>query len=183
VNRLSRFLVLVGPRGSGKTTLGHALARVLDVPVYDTDRMVEESAGEPLSRLWEREGEEAFRIFESGALEALSRLPPGVVSTGGGIVLRPENRAALRRLGFVLYLHVPEEQLVARLVASSDRRPRLRDGIPLADEIRQVSAERDPLYREVADHTLPSGGLSIGLTVEEILSVLRRVSPPIGEIA
>ena len=97
MNRLSRFLLLVGPRGSGKTTLGHALARVLDVPVYDTDRMVEESAGEPLARLWEREGETAFRRFESRALDCLSRLPPGVVSTGGGIVLSAENRASLRR--------------------------------------------------------------------------------------
>ncbi len=179
---MDRFLVLVGPRGSGKTPLGHALGRVLDAPVYDTDRMVEDLAGEPLPRLWEREGEAAFREIESRALETLRTLSPGVVSTGGGIVLRPQNRDTLRKMGYVLYLHVPEEQLVARLSGASERRPRLREGVSLEEEVRQVVFERDPLYREVANSVLSSGGVSIATTVEEILSILRPVMPSLGKI-
>ena len=179
---MARFVVFVGPRGSGKTTLGHALGRVLDAPVYDTDRMVEDLAGEPLSRLWEREGEEAFREVESRALEALLTLSPGVVSTGGGIVIRPENRKNLRRLGYVIYLHVPEEQLLSRLSGGSERRPRLRQGVSLEEEVRQVIRERDPLYREVSDHVLSVGGASIAITLEEILSVLRPHASTLGQI-
>ena len=179
---MHQFLVLVGPRGSGKTTLGHALGRVLDAPVYDTDRMVEDLAGEPLSRLWEREGEEAFREFETRALEALLTLTPGVVSTGGGIVMRPGNRETLRRMGYVLYLHVPEEQLISRLSGTSERRPRLREGVPLEEEVRQVVLERDPLYREVANHVLLAGGVSIATTLEEILSILRPIATTFGKI-
>ncbi|MGC8530029.1 MAG: shikimate kinase [Leptospirillia bacterium] len=179
---MPRFVVFVGPRGSGKTTLGHALGRVLDAPVYDTDRMVEDLAGEPLSRLWEREGEEAFRNVESRALTALLTLSPGVVSTGGGIVVRPENRQKLRKLGYVIYLHVSEEQLLTRLSGGSERRPRLRQGISLEEEVRQVIRERDPLYREVADHVLSVGGASIAITLEEILSVLRPLASVLGKI-
>ncbi len=170
---MSRFIILVGPRGSGKTTLGHALARSIDAPVYDTDRMVEERTGEPVSRLWEREGEGAFRERESQALQTLRELPPGVVSTGGGIVLSPDNRRLLSELGPVFYLHVPVEQLVTRLSNAYEKRPRLRAGIPLSEEIRQVTLERDPLYRAVATHVVETGGHSIAGTVEEILKLLR----------
>lgn len=129
---LDRFIILVGPRGSGKTTLGHALARSIDAPVYDTDRMVEERTGEPVARLWDREGEGAFRGWESRVLQTLRELPPGVVSTGGGIVLSADNRRLLAELGPVFYLHVPVEQLVSRLSNAYEKRPRLRAEIPLS---------------------------------------------------
>ncbi len=170
---LSRFIILVGPRGSGKTTLGHALARSIDVPVYATDRMVEERTGEPVSRLWEREGEGVFREWESRVLQTLGEFPPGVVSTGGGIVLSADNRQLLSGLGPVFYLHVPVEQLVTRLSNAYEKRPRLRGEMPLSEEIRQVTLERDPLYREVATHVVETGGHSIAGTVEEILRLLR----------
>ena len=177
---LSRFIILVGPRGSGKTTLGHALARAIDSPVYDTDRMVEERAGASVARLWEREGEEGFRAWESRVLEGLRNLPPGVVSTGGGIILDPANRKVLVELGPVFYLRVPIEQLVARLSHAYEKRPRLKAQVPLAEEIRQVSRERDPLYRLVATHVVETAGSSIAGTVEEILRRLRTPAP--GEI-
>ncbi len=177
---LSRFVILVGPRGSGKTTLGHALARAIDSPVYDTDRMVEERTGEPVARLWERDGEGAFRAWESRVLAALSGLPPGVVSTGGGIILDPANRKILAEMGPVFYLHVPVDQLVGRLAHAYEKRPRLKADVPLSEEIRQVSLERDPLYRQVATHVVETGGNSIAATVEEILKLLRLAGSPEG---
>ena len=175
---LDRFIILVGPRGSGKTTLGHALARSIDAPVYDTDRMVEERTGEPVARLWDREGEGAFRGWESRLLQTLRELPPGVVSTGGGIVLSADNRRLLAELGPVFYLHVPVEQLVSRLSNAYEKRPRLRAEIPLSEEIRQVTRERDPLYRAVATHVVETAGHSISGTVEEILKLLRTPASP-----
>jgi len=175
---LDRFIILVGPRGSGKTTLGHALARSIDAPVYDTDRMVEERTGEPVARLWDREGEGAFRGWESRVLQTLRELPPGVVSTGGGIVLSADNRRLLAELGPVFYLHVPVEQLVSRLSNAYEKRPRLRAEIPLSEEIRQVTRERDPLYRAVATHVVETAGHSISGTVEEILKLLRTPASP-----
>ncbi len=171
--RLAQFVILVGPRGSGKTTLGHALARSIDSPVYDTDRMVEEVAGESISRLWERGGERRFRDMESRVLQSLEALPRGVVSTGGGIVLDPGNCKILRELGPVFYLHVPVEHLVSRLSSAFEKRPRLKEGLSLSEEVRQVTEERDPIYRSVANHVVETASNSIQGTVEEILRTLR----------
>jgi len=178
---LSGFIVLVGPRGSGKTTLGHALARAIDSPFYDTDRMVEERAGEPVAQLWERGGEGLFREMESRVLVSLGDRAKGVVSTGGGIVLSQENRKILAEMGPVFYLHVPVASLIARLSSSFDRRPRLMKDVPLAEEIQRVVTERDPLYRSVATRTIEIESNSISATVDEILSALQSLESPIGK--
>lgn len=180
---LSGFIVLVGPRGSGKTTLGHALARAIDSPFYDTDRMVEEKAGEPVAKIWEREGEGLFREMESHVLASLGDHAKGVVSTGGGIVLSPENRKLLAGMGPVFYLHVPVAALISRLSSSFERRPRLMKDVPLAEEVQRVVRERDPLYRSVATRVIEIESSSIASTVDEILSVLQSLEPPIGNFS
>ncbi len=161
-------LFLVGPRGSGKTTIGHSLARVRDLPFYDTDRMVEEVIREPISVFWSKKGESAFREIESSVLSKLSDVRPGVVSTGGGIVLSLSNRKSIMAMGWVLYLFVSLEVLENRLSHWGNTRPRLNAEISLADEIALTVRERDPLYREIADYTVETGGLSVPQVVSQI---------------
>ncbi|MEC4683758.1 MAG: shikimate kinase [Nitrospirota bacterium] len=178
---LSDFIILVGPRGSGKTTLGHALARAIDSPFYDTDRMVEEMTGESISQIWERGGEELFRDKESLVLQSMRGFSKGVVSTGGGIVLKSENRKLLSGLGPVFYLHVHVANLIGRLSSSFDKRPRLLKDLSLPEEVQRIVSERDPLYRSIATRVIEIESNSIAGTVEDIVSALKSLEPPIGE--
>jgi shikimate kinase len=143
--------------------------------------MVEERAGESVAQLWDRGGEELFREKESLVLASLNGFAKGVVSTGGGIVLKPENRKVLSSLGPVFYLHVPVAQLMLRLSSSFDKRPRLMKDLPLVDEVRRVVAERDPLYRSVATRVIEIESSSIAVTVDEIIATLQSMVPPVGE--
>lgn len=161
-------ILLVGARGAGKTTIGHALARTLDLPFYDTDRLVEEKLGESIPSFWSREGEEAFRDVEKRVVESLPELPMAVISTGGGIVLLPENRRRLREIGRVFYIRLRPETLLPRLQNSWGSRPRLMQEVSLEEEVRQVMVHRDPLYFEVAHHVIDADGFGIFQVVQMI---------------
>ncbi len=147
---------LVGLPGSGKTTVGRQLARRLQVPFVDMDHRLEQRLGSAIRQYFEECGEEAFRDHEQALLAELAQEPgPMVLSTGGGAVLRPANRAALRR-GFdhVLYLRATPEDLARRL-RHDQNRPLLQVADPLA-RLRELYRVRDPLYREVAHHSVES---------------------------
>jgi shikimate kinase len=148
---------LVGYRASGKSTVGRLLARRLRLPFVDLDRLIEERLACPIATFFAREGEGAFRAREAEILaEALAGDGPLVLSTGGGAVLRSENRASLRaRGGLVVYLEAEAEVLQARLRADAGGRPSLTGSSP-ADEVPAVLARRAPLYREVADQAVPA---------------------------
>lgn len=169
-------IILVGPRGAGKTTIGHALARTLDLPFYDTDRLVEELLGEPIAQFWRREGEACFRKKEAEVIARLPELQSGVVATGGGVVLDPENRERLRSCGTVFYISLRPEFLVSRLQNSWGVRPRLMAHLSLEEEVRQVLLVREPLYREVADFVVDADGYGISQVVQVILKDLDRGS-------
>lgn len=170
------IIFLVGPRGSGKSSLGGPLARKLDFAFYDTDALVEAQAGCSVARIVAEEGWEAFRQREKQALLDATQ-PASVVATGGGMVLLPENRAHMRACGLVLHLAVPAEVLYQRLARGRDknRRPSLTGADPL-EEIAAILAEREPLYQAVAHHRLDaSGSLPQALTaVMRILSRYKR---------
>ncbi|MDA8060072.1 MAG: shikimate kinase [Leptospirillum sp.] len=168
----SSHILLVGPRGSGKTTIGHSLARVRDLPFYDTDRMVEEVIREPIASFWAREGEGSFRTLESLVLQKLFGMKSGVVSTGGGIVLSSANRELISRMGCVLYLSVSVEVLESRLSHWGNSRPRLNPQLQLSEEIRLTLRDRDPFYREIADYIVETGGLSVSQVVVQISRLL-----------
>lgn len=163
-------ICLVGLRGSGKSTVGAALARALGRPFLDLDRALEDRAGRTLRELFADPGEEAFRALEAEVLrEALRLLPRAVLATGGGVVLRPENREALRAAS-VVWLHARPEVLAARVAAdprSLQDRPALGPGGPLA-EARRLLGEREPLYREVAQLVVDAEG-----SVEEVVAAIR----------
>lgn len=151
------LIFLVGPRASGKTTVGRALAQRLALPFADTDHYLLENAGQTVAQIVAAEGWSGFRLRESHALRAVAaRYPQGaVIATGGGMVLDEQNRAFMRSQGHVFYLSAPVEALVARLSNNplTAQRPSLTGG-GIADEIRQVLEERLPLYQQTAHHHL-----------------------------
>lgn len=171
-----RSILLVGARGAGKTTIGHALARTLDLPFYDTDRLVEERLGESIPVFWAREGEPAFREVESDIVKTLAGLPKGVISTGGGIVLRQENRSFLPSVGIIFYIRLRPETLIPRLQNSWGSRPRLIKEVPLEEEVKEVFIQRDPLYQEVAHHVIDADGHGIIQVVQMIQRSLTEKS-------
>jgi shikimate kinase len=142
-------VVLVGLMGAGKTTVGKIVASRLGWDFFDSDRVVEQKTGVAIPVIFDLEGEAGFRRRESHALDGLLGLDRIVLATGGGIVLKPENRAVLRGAGLVAYIEVAPELLYAR--TRHDRnRPLLQVADPLA-RLRQLLAEREPFYLEVAD--------------------------------
>ncbi len=142
--------ILLGMMGAGKSTVGRALARLADVPFQDTDSLLELRFGRRVASVFAVYGEEAFRSHETSILEGLES-GPGVLATGGGIVLAPENWEHFRRLGTTIFIDVPIEQLKARLVKSKKRRPLLEhsDWESRFDALAEV---RYPLYRQADIH-------------------------------
>ncbi|WP_313070435.1 shikimate kinase [Melaminivora sp.] len=148
---------LVGLPGSGKTTVGRQLARRLKLPFIDMDQLLEERLGTSIRIYFEQCGEESFRNHEEQLLaELAAQGGPMVLSTGGGAVLRPANRAALRS-GFdqVLYLRAAPDDILRRL-SHDQSRPLLQVADPLA-RLRELCRVRDPLYRETAHHVIETG--------------------------
>ena len=164
---------LVGLMGAGKTTIGRSLAKRLELDFVDSDREIEERTGVSIPTIFEIEGEDGFRKREATVIDDLSRLSGQVVATGGGVVLRQQNRCNLRASGFVVYLNVPPQVLWER--TRNDRnRPLLRVADPLA-RLGELFAQRDPFYREVADLVIDGGrGSASGILQVLIKEVAER---------
>lgn len=163
-------VALVGMPGAGKTTVGRQLARRLGGEFVDLDARIEAQIGSKIRAYFEAHGEEAFRDLESQALAALQPEPGTVLSTGGGIVLRPANRAVLRKRWTVVYLQSSPEELFRRL-RHDTQRPLLQVGNPLS-KLRELHLQRDPLYRESADFIIETGRPSVTTLVNMILMQL-----------
>lgn len=161
-------LVLVGLSGTGKSTVAPLLAERRGVVAVDLDRLLEQRFGRPVAQVFGEDGEPEFRRAEAELLAEVLVGPPAVVATGGGAVLDPESR---RRLAdaFVVWLSAPIDLLVRRLSDVAERRPLLTDDPATA--LRAMAAERDPLYREVADLVVDVEGRS----PEEIADVVGDV--------
>ena len=162
---------LVGPMGAGKSTIGRHLARVLGQRFVDADRESEARTGASISLIFDLEGEAGFRRRESAVIAELAAGEGLVVATGGGAVLDPGNRAALRQRGTVVYLHAPLEVLIRRTRRDRDR-PLLQTADPQAS-LERIVRDRDPLYREVADLVIETDHRSVPSVVSE---VARRLS-------
>jgi len=147
-------LFLVGLPGAGKSTLGRQLARRLRKPFVDADTELEKRLGVSIPTIFEIEGEAGFRDREEGVLADLTVLSNVVLSTGGGAVLRPNNRVRLRDNGTVIYLHAEPVTLWARLRHSRNR-PLLQTADPLA-RLAELYRQRDALYRETATYIVES---------------------------
>ena len=172
------ILSLVGMPGSGKSTVGRSLARRLALPFHDSDHLIEQRLGCSIREYFAREGEDAFRDVEEQVLRALAQGPSAVVATGGGAVLRPATREALRAGGQVIYLRSTPEELYRR-VRHDTQRPLLQVADPMA-RLRALHAERDPLYREAAHFHIETGRPSVPTLVNMIVMQLELagVLPP-----
>ena len=164
------MIALVGLPGSGKTTVGRQLARRLQLPFVDSDHEIEVRIGCSIREFFEREGEARFRDIEAEVLDTLTQAPAKVLSTGGGAVLREANRQHLHERGRVVYLKSTPEELYRRLKHDTNR-PLLQVADPL-QKLRNLFAERDPLYREVAHFVLETGRPSVATLVNMIVMQL-----------
>jgi len=174
-----RNIYLIGPMGSGKTAVGKHLARLLDVPFYDSDAEVERRTGVDIPFIFEREGEPGFRAREREAIEALTLLEPIVMATGGGAILNEANRLLLAERGTVIYLETSLGQQMQR-VGSGRGRPLLKDG-DLGDRLRKLREVRDPLYLQLADHIVPTDHRRVQKVAESILQIVRGSDAPVPE--
>lgn len=168
-------VILVGGRASGKSTLGRQLAGELGKRFVDTDRLVEQDIGCTIADYVEKHGWEAFRDVESRVLEGLADSRDVVVATGGGMVLRAENRERMRRNGVVLYMRAAPEVLASRLEHDPEesQRPSLT-GRSIAEEIRQVMEEREDLYSVAAHHVLDAAA-PLDILLPEAVNAVRIV--------
>ncbi len=157
---------LIGLPGCGKSTVGRQLARRLGLPFLDSDHVIEMRLGCSIRDFFAHEGEERFRDVEEVVLDELTQHPVGVLSTGGGSVLRANNRKHLRERGKVVYLKSFPDELLRRL-RHDTQRPLLQVTDPLK-RLRELYAVRDPLYRETAHFIIETGRPSVATLVNMI---------------
>jgi shikimate kinase len=163
-------IFLIGPMGAGKTTIGKQLAQSLGMTFNDSDQEIQRRTGVDIPTIFEYEGEEGFRQREAQAIEDLTQVENQVLATGGGAVLRPENRQHLSARGIVFFLACSPKQQYERTYRDRNR-PLLQNDDPLA-RLEALMAEREPLYCETADYTVSTEGRSASAVSNEILNLL-----------
>jgi shikimate kinase len=162
----SKPIVLIGPMGVGKTTIGKKLAKRLELPFIDTDQVLIGKYG-PISQIFEEHGEDHFRKLEE--IEVAESLGArGVISTGGGAVLSPETQKRLRK-AIVIYLETDGRHIGSRL--SKGNRPLLKNGF---EDWKKIYAERRPIYEKLADITINTSKQGLRATLDEICERLDR---------
>jgi len=167
-----RPIFLVGMMGAGKTTIGRQLARMLGREFIDLDHELEARCGVRVSLIFDIEGEEGFRKRESTLLDECTQRGGIVLATGGGAILAPENRRCLSERGLVLYLRASADELFRR-VARDRSRPLLQTADPLG-RLRELLAQREPLYESVAHLTIDTGSAPVSHLARELLPLIQR---------
>ncbi len=164
-------LFLIGPMGAGKSAVGRALATAIGYEFADTDSEVEAKAGVDIPFIFEKEGEDGFRLREHRALNTLSERQRIVVATGGGCVVTPANRDLLEQRGTVIYLAASIDQLYER-VRASNHRPLIKTHDPRA-ALTDIVQRRLPLYEGMADLTVDTEGQKVHCVARDIVQQLR----------
>ncbi|MCG6658382.1 shikimate kinase AroK [Halomonas campisalis] len=170
-------LILVGPMGAGKSTIGRLLAAELSRDFYDSDHEIQARCGADIPWIFDVEGEAGFRLREEQMIEELTRLDGVVLATGGGSVLRESNRRRLRERGTVIYLFTTVEQQLKR-VAKDRNRPLLQRG-DRESLLREMFALRDPLYRATADIVVRTDRRGPRAVVNDIVRRVQRLVDPL----
>ena len=169
---LPKRVVLVGPMGAGKSTIGRLLARELGYRFLDSDRVIEERCGANIPWIFDVEGEDGFRQRETAILDEMTAEADLVLATGGGAVMRPENHPLLRKNAVVVYLKTSIEQQVER--TRKDRNRTLLQNDDPEGVLRRLFAIRDPLYTRLADIVMFTDRKSPRLVVRQLVN---RITP------
>nr|WP_277926908.1 shikimate kinase [Adlercreutzia sp. JBNU-10] len=166
---LTRPVFFVGFMGAGKTSVARRLARICSVASVDMDTYLERREDRRVKDIFAEDGEDAFRAIETDVLAELAAKDPLLVSCGGGVILREENRAILREGGFVVYLRVTADEAASRISDTSSR--------PLFQDLAAARArceERLPLYEAVADVTVDTAGKGVAAIAREVQRLLEK---------
>ena len=168
--KLEQNIVLIGFMGAGKSTIGTFLASLLEMKFVETDELIEQELGLPVSAIFERYGEGFFRDKETEIIQELTNLAPGtaVISTGGGVVLRPVNFTALKEAGLVFFLEASAEEVYKRLKDKGDR-PLLQGG-SIQEKIVALMEKRKDLYNK-ADFKISTNQKEPAEIVREIIDL------------
>jgi shikimate kinase len=153
-------LILIGYRCTGKSSVGRKLSELLHAPFCDTDFLIELNAGKSIRQMVEEEGWPFFREREKDVVRQLAEVQGGVIATGGGVVLDGENRAVLKKAGVCVWLVADVETILGRMeadAATAGQRPPLSDK-DVRREVTEGLAEREPLYRDLADVSVNTAG-------------------------
>lgn len=168
INTKGHPIILIGLMGCGKTTIGKELSRMTAMPLVDMDAIIEEQIGKTIPDIFREYGENHFRALETALLRYMEKTVGTekgavIISTGGGVVLRPENREILRRMGFTVWFNVDAATLLER-TSRSNNRPLLQspDRVAIMERLHR---ERTPLYAETAHLRLDSATISVRDTI------------------
>ncbi len=169
-------IYLIGLMGAGKTTIGRQLAKSLSMPFYDSDKAVEESTGVDIPTIFEFEGEEGFRDREQKMIQKLTQIKGIVLATGGGAILREENRKVLKDNGYVVYLQCSVERILER-TRRDTQRPLLKTDNP-KERLQLLFEQRQPLYLACSDFKIDTGIHKSKTVVNRILEEYNAVNHP-----
>ena len=164
-------IVLIGYRGTGKSTVGKVLAAKLGRELISTDREIVKRAGRSIPEIVAEHGWEHFRDLESDVCRDLGGRDNLVIDTGGGAILRPQNVAVFKQHGTLFWLTATVETIVSR-IGHDSQRPSLTGTKTFVEEIHEVLEERTPKYQAAADHVIPTDGRSIKELVGSLCSLL-----------
>jgi len=170
---LPKNIILVGFMGCGKSTIGRQISLQLNYPLIDTDNLISESMGMSIPDIFEKHGEEYFRSLETELITQLTAKDTenSVISTGGGLPVRPENRPILNKLGYVVWLKASVDSIIER-TQSTSHRPLLQTSNPKLT-IQNLLAERESAYSDGADLVINTDDLAIADTAHGIIESAR----------
>lgn len=163
-------IILIGPMGAGKTTNGKWLAKQLGKSFIDLDTQIEQKSGASILQIFDVVGESGFRVRESNALAEALAQQNQVIATGGGAILSSANRQLMKQRGIVIFLHIPPEIQLQRLLKDT-KRP-LMQTPDRAQRLQQLAVERTPLYKECADLQLDLSNIPLSKVRHRLLELL-----------
>ena len=149
MSKLKNNIILIGPMGSGKTSIGKKLSKMMKFDFIDTDHIIENRTGVDIPTIFEHEGEEGFRKRENSILRELSNIKNTVVGTGGGIIISHENRKIIKNLGFVVYLTASIKELTYR--TEQDKSRPLINSTNTQEVIANLIKERQEFYEKTSN--------------------------------